>query len=48
MGVCVCITCGAMDVVIEVRCWESSGEPVEWSARARGILGRTRINTVIR
>jgi len=38
--VCVCIRCGAVDVVIEVRCWETSGDHVEWSVRARGILGK--------
>jgi hypothetical protein len=38
--VCVCIRCGAVDVVIEIRCWETSGEPVEWSVRARGIWGK--------
>jgi len=42
-SVCVCVcmcVCGAVDVVIEVRCWETSGEPVQWSVRARGILGK--------
>jgi len=29
-----------VDVVIEVRCWETNGEPVEWSVRALGILGK--------
>ena len=38
--VCVLIRCGAGDVVIEVRCWETSGEPGEWSVRARGVLGK--------
>ena len=38
--VCVWIKCGAVDVVIEVRCWEMSGDPVEWSVRAQGILGK--------
>ena len=39
-GVCECIRCGAVDVAIEVRCWETSGAPVEWGIRARGILGK--------
>ena len=42
--VCVCIRCGAVDVVIEVRCWETSSDPVEHGE----FWGRTRINTVTR
>jgi len=40
MLVCVCIRYGAVDFVTELRCWETSGEPVEWSVRVRGIWGK--------
>ena len=40
MPECVCIRFRAVEVVIEVRCWETSGAPVEWGVRARGILGK--------
>ena len=35
----VCIRRGAVDVVIEVLCGGTGDDPVEWSVRARGILG---------